>query len=69
MQKGTTEYVPYEAILSRKKCLKRAERNDWMIFYVDLNTGSNIGVEMHSTKIGTDKETIRNIYISEYHMY
>ena len=40
-----------------------------MRFYVDLNIGSKIGVEMHSTKIGTDKETIRNIYISEYHMY
>lgn len=40
-----------------------------MIFYVDLNTGNNIGVEMYSTKIGTDKETIRNIYISEHHMY
>lgn len=40
-----------------------------MIFYIDLNTGNNVGVIMHSTKIWTDKEMIRNVYNPEYHMY
>lgn len=39
------------------------------MYYIELKAGNNISVGIHSVLMWTNNETLRNIYISEYHMY